>query len=220
MTHTVHKALNGMDNVHVPHLCNPPGQQFGYLGNQAAMDQVLNGTYQCPDGSPEYAANSLKNYNDLRHLPCCDRKSHYCQTQSWLEMHENTNRSQSFWPYIIGIHSPVMPPLQKWIQQLCWMPPLLATVPNGQPQLTLWSPKRNSRKTAYRISKDWYGCVQFPFQGAVLQGNRAGPTILMLISIPLNNMLRSQGFGFKSTNILTGEALYKFAYYTYVDDTC
>jgi hypothetical protein len=72
-------------------------------------------------------------------------------------------------------------------------------------------------KTAYRISKDSYGCVQIPLQG-VLQGNGAGPAIWMLISIPLINMLRTQGFGFKSTNILSGEE-YQFACYTYVDDT-
>jgi hypothetical protein len=40
----------------------------------------------------------------------------------------------------------------------------------------------------------------------------------MLISISLTNMLRTQGFGFKSTNILCGED-YQFACYTYVDDT-
>jgi hypothetical protein len=39
----------------------------------------------------------------------------------------------------------------------------------------------------------------------------------MLISIPLINMLRTQGFGCKSTNILSGEE-YQFACYTYVDD--
>jgi hypothetical protein len=72
-------------------------------------------------------------------------------------------------------------------------------------------------KTAFGISKDSYGCVQIPLQG-VLQGNGAGPAIWMLISIPLINMLKTQGFGFKSTNILNGEA-YQFACYTYVDDT-
>jgi hypothetical protein len=52
----------------------------------------------------------------------------------------------------------------------------------------------------------------------VLQGNGAGQAIWMLISIPLIKMLRTQGFGFKSTNILTEEN-YHFACYTYVDDT-
>jgi hypothetical protein len=72
-------------------------------------------------------------------------------------------------------------------------------------------------KTAYGVSKDSYGCVQTPLQG-VLQGNGAGPAIWMLISIPLINMLHTQGFGFKSTNILSGEE-YQFACYTYVDNT-
>jgi hypothetical protein len=72
-------------------------------------------------------------------------------------------------------------------------------------------------KTAFGVSKESYGCIQIPLQG-VLQGNGAGPAIWMLISIPLINMLRTQGFGFKSTNLLSGED-YQFACYTYVDDT-
>jgi hypothetical protein len=72
-------------------------------------------------------------------------------------------------------------------------------------------------KTAYGISHNSYGCVQTPLQG-VLQGNGAGPAIWMLISmIPLINMLHTQGFGFKSTNILSGEE-YQFTCYTYVVD--
>jgi hypothetical protein len=40
----------------------------------------------------------------------------------------------------------------------------------------------------------------------------------MLISAPLINMLQTQGFGFKSSNLLSDES-YHFACYTYVDDT-
>jgi hypothetical protein len=76
---------------------------------------------------------------------------------------------------------------------------------------------RHHIKTAYGVSPQNYGSLQLPLQG-VLQGNGAGPAIWMLISIPLIKMLRTQGFGFKSTNILTDEN-YHFACYTYVDDT-
>jgi hypothetical protein len=59
-------------------------------------------------------------------------------------------------------------------------------------------------KTAYGTSERSYGCVEIPLQG-VLQGNGAGPAIWMLMSIPIINMLRTQGFGFQSSNLLTAE---------------
>jgi hypothetical protein len=67
-------------------------------------------------------------------------------------------------------------------------------------------------KTAYGTSSTSYGCIQIPLQG-VLQGNGAGPAIWMLMSIPLIQMLRTQGFGFRSCNLLTDETYY-FACYT------
>ena len=76
---------------------------------------------------------------------------------------------------------------------------------------------RHHIKTAYGISPQHYGCIQLPLQG-VLQGNGAGPAIWMLISIPLINMLCTQGFGFKSTNVLSDES-YHFTCYTYVNDS-
>jgi hypothetical protein len=72
-------------------------------------------------------------------------------------------------------------------------------------------------KTAYGTSNTSYGSLHIPLQGA-LQGNGAGSTIRMLISAPLINMLRTQGFGFKSSNLLSDES-YHFACYTYVDHT-
>jgi hypothetical protein len=71
-------------------------------------------------------------------------------------------------------------------------------------------------KTAYGATNTSYGTICIPLQG-VLQGNGAGPSIWMLISAPLINMLMTQGFRFKSTNLLSGES-YHFACYTYVDD--
>jgi hypothetical protein len=73
-------------------------------------------------------------------------------------------------------------------------------------------------KTAYGTSQQSYGTIHIPLQG-VLQGNEAGPAIWLLISSPLRNMLRTHGFGFTSSNILSDES-YAFACYTYVvDDT-
>jgi hypothetical protein len=73
-------------------------------------------------------------------------------------------------------------------------------------------------KTAYGTSQQSYGSIHIPLQG-VLQGNGARPEIWLLISSPLiNMMLRTQGFGFQSSNILSNES-YTFACYTYVDDT-
>jgi hypothetical protein len=76
---------------------------------------------------------------------------------------------------------------------------------------------QHSVKTAYGISDTSYGCIEIPLQ-RVLQGNGAGPSIWLLTSIPIINMLRRQGFGFKSSNLLSEEN-YHFACYTYVDDT-
>jgi hypothetical protein len=72
-------------------------------------------------------------------------------------------------------------------------------------------------KTAYGTSQQSYGRIHTPLQG-VLQGNGAGPAIWLLISSPLINMLRTQGFGFQSSNILL-DASYTFTCSTYVDNT-
>jgi hypothetical protein len=53
---------------------------------------------------------------------------------------------------------------------------------------------------------------------AFLQGNGAGPAIWMSMSIPIINMLRTQGFGFQSFNLLTAQKYY-FVCFTSVDDT-
>jgi hypothetical protein len=75
---------------------------------------------------------------------------------------------------------------------------------------------RHYVKTAYGPSPRSYGCIRILLQG-VLQGNGAVPAIWMLIRIPIINMLRTQGFGFTSSNLLTEEDY--FSCYTYVDDT-
>jgi hypothetical protein len=72
-------------------------------------------------------------------------------------------------------------------------------------------------KIAYGTSATSYGCVHIPLQG-ILQGNGAGPAIWMLRSLPLIQMLRTQGFGFRSKNLLT-KKVYYFVCYTYVNDT-
>ena len=71
--------------------------------------------------------------------------------------------------------------------------------------------------TAFGLSEKGYGAINCPLQG-VGQGNGAGPAIWLLISIPLINMLRDKGFGFRSTTAFT-QTSYRFACYTFVDDT-
>ena len=71
--------------------------------------------------------------------------------------------------------------------------------------------------TAYGMSDTPYGGIEIPLQG-VGQGNGAGPAIWLIMTIPLINLLRDKGFGFKSTTVLTGES-YRFVCYTFVDDT-
>ena len=71
--------------------------------------------------------------------------------------------------------------------------------------------------TAYGMSTEHYGGLEIPLQG-IGQGNGAGPAIWLIMTIPLINMLRAKGFGFKSKTVLTGET-YRFVCYTFVDDT-
>jgi hypothetical protein len=71
--------------------------------------------------------------------------------------------------------------------------------------------------TAYGLSDSSYGALEIPLQG-VGQGNGAGPAIWLIMSIPLINQLRSKGFGFRSTTVLSSES-YRFVCYTFVDDT-
>ena len=71
--------------------------------------------------------------------------------------------------------------------------------------------------TAYGQSETAYTAIQFPLQG-VLQGNGAGQAIWLVTSIPLINMLRWQGLGFRSTNSISKES-YRIVCYTFVDDT-
>jgi hypothetical protein len=51
-------------------------------------------------------------------------------------------------------------------------------------------------RTTYGDSDTAYSCLEIPFQG-IYQGNGAGPGIWLLVSIPIINMMKSAGFGFK-----------------------
>ena len=72
-------------------------------------------------------------------------------------------------------------------------------------------------RTNFGDSATSYACVEIPFQG-VLQGNGAGPGIWLLVSIPIINMLKKAGFGFKVINVMTKEK-FSFVCYAFVDDT-
>ena len=72
-------------------------------------------------------------------------------------------------------------------------------------------------QTNFGDSETSYACIEIPFQG-VYQGNGAGPGIWMLVSIPIINMLKAAGFGFKVTNAMSKEK-FSFVCYAFVDDT-
>jgi exonuclease III len=71
--------------------------------------------------------------------------------------------------------------------------------------------------TAYGTSSTPYGGLEIPLHG-IGQGNGAGPAIWLVMTIPLINMLRTAGFGFRSRTPITHHP-YRFACYTFVDDT-
>jgi hypothetical protein len=72
-------------------------------------------------------------------------------------------------------------------------------------------------RTNFGDSTTSYACIEIPFQG-VYQGNGDGPGIWMLVSIPIINMLKARGFGFKVTNAMSNEK-FSFVCYAFVDDT-
>jgi hypothetical protein len=66
-------------------------------------------------------------------------------------------------------------------------------------------------------SEQAYSCIEIPFQG-IYQGNGAGPGIWLLVSIPIINMLKSKGFGFKVRTVISGDD-FSFVCYTFVDNS-
>ena len=72
-------------------------------------------------------------------------------------------------------------------------------------------------RTNYGDSDQAYSCIEIPFQG-INQGNGAGPGIWLLVSIPIINMLKAEGFGFKVRTVISKEK-FSFVCYTFVDDS-
>ena len=72
-------------------------------------------------------------------------------------------------------------------------------------------------RTTYGDSAASYCGIEIPLQG-IGQGNGAGPAIWLVVSIPIINMLKTQGFGFKMRTPLS-HAGFAFVCYTFVDDT-
>jgi hypothetical protein len=72
-------------------------------------------------------------------------------------------------------------------------------------------------RTNFGDSSKSYTCLEIPFQG-IYQGNGAGPGIWMLVSIPIINMLKATGFGFKVINAMSKER-FSFVCYAFVHDT-
>jgi hypothetical protein len=72
-------------------------------------------------------------------------------------------------------------------------------------------------RTTYGDSTTSYSCIEIPFQG-IYQGNGAGPGIWLLVSIPIINMLKTAGFGFRVRTVISGDE-FSFVCYTFVDDS-
>jgi hypothetical protein len=63
-------------------------------------------------------------------------------------------------------------------------------------------------RTNYGDSDKAYSCIEIPFQG-INQGNGAGPGIWLLVGIPIINMLKTAGFGFKVKTVLSGDEFFR-----------
>jgi hypothetical protein len=72
-------------------------------------------------------------------------------------------------------------------------------------------------RTNYGDSDKAYSCIEILFQG-IYQGNGAGPGIWRLVSIPIINMLKTAGFGFKVRTVISGDE-FSFVCYTFIDNS-
>jgi hypothetical protein len=70
-------------------------------------------------------------------------------------------------------------------------------------------------RTTYGDSTTSYSCIEIPFEG-IYQGNGAGPGIWLLVSIPIINMLKTAGFGFRVRTVILGDE-FSFVCDTFVD---
>jgi hypothetical protein len=73
-------------------------------------------------------------------------------------------------------------------------------------------------RTSFGDSASSYGTIKIPLQGVLLQENGAGPAIWLVVSIPIINMIRAEGFELKCCTPITDEEFH-FVCYTFVDDT-
>jgi hypothetical protein len=71
--------------------------------------------------------------------------------------------------------------------------------------------------TTYRYSTTSYSCIEIPFRG-IYQGNGAGPGIWLLVSIPIINMLKTAGFGFRVHTVISRDE-FSFVCYTFIDNS-
>ena len=76
---------------------------------------------------------------------------------------------------------------------------------------------RHHVRTAYGDSASTYQGIEIPLQG-IGQGNGAGPAIWLIVSVVIINMLKAEGFGFKTRTPISNDP-FEFVCYTFVDDT-
>ena len=77
--------------------------------------------------------------------------------------------------------------------------------------------KRHIR-TAFGDSTSSYGAVRLPPLQGICQGNGAGPAIWLIVSAPVIDMLKKEGFGLHMESAISKE-YFHFLCYTFVDDT-
>ena len=73
-------------------------------------------------------------------------------------------------------------------------------------------------RTAFGDSTNAYGAVRFPPLQGICQGNGAGPAIWLIVSAPVIEMLKKEGYGLHLESAISKE-YFHFLCYTFVDDT-
>jgi hypothetical protein len=120
-TSSIYKACSqeGLDRYgqcdDTPFMQPPLQTDFGYLGNQTAIDQVLDGTYQCPPDTPPYLVKFIHELQRPQ-TPALNKATGHATTaehiKGWKRMKKHTAASTFFGPsfskFIAGTcHEPV-----------------------------------------------------------------------------------------------------------------
>jgi hypothetical protein len=98
-----HEGQSRYNQANTTPLMNAPLlEDFGTLGHQATIDKILQGSYECPDGTPEYTRKFIHELHQPAALDNPGSITGYMTTEnftkSWKRMRVNTAPAPSDHP--------------------------------------------------------------------------------------------------------------------------